>query len=121
VLDKRLREWFSKKPASLNLDNHLMRRGRLRAEERQIESFDYWHDRIVMLKQVFDEAKPRTLSEWWYDGRNGVQWYTFWIALLVLALTILFGLIQCIEGAWQVRLAYVSLSVNGAEGGMARQ
>jgi hypothetical protein len=54
------------------------------------------------------------MSQWWYDRRNGVQWWTFWIALLVLGLTILFGLSQCIEGGWQVRLAYVALKQNGS-------
>jgi hypothetical protein len=34
-----------------------------------------------------------------------VQWYTFWVAALVLGLTIVFGLIQCVEGALQVYLA----------------
>lgn len=84
----------------------LLRIGNLDAESRQIDNFGYWHDRLVILKEVYDEAQPSTLSQWWYDRRNGVQWYTFWVALLVLILTILFGLIQCIEGAIQ---AYVAL------------
>jgi hypothetical protein len=64
--------------------------------------FIYWHDRLVVLKQVFDEATPRTLLQWWYDRRNGVQWYTFWVAIVVLALTLFFGLVQSVEGALQV-------------------
>lgn len=59
-----------------------------------------------MLKQVFDEAHPRTLAQWWHDRRNGVQWYTFWVAVLVLVLTILFGLIQSIEGGLQVYASF---------------
>ncbi len=59
-----------------------------------------------MLKQVYDEAQPKTLRQWWHDRRNGVQWYTFWITVLVLILTVLFGLIQSIEGGIQ---AYASL------------
>jgi hypothetical protein len=79
----------------------LLKIGNLDAESRQMENFGYWHDRLVILKEVYDEARPSTLSQWWYDRRNGVQWYTFWVALLVLILTIMFGLIQCIEGAIQ--------------------
>lgn len=56
-----------------------------------------------MLKQIFDDSEPHTLTHWWYDDRKRVQWYTFWIAALVLVLTIVFGLIQstaAIVQAW---------------------
>lgn len=80
--------------------------GHLKTDDRQIEKFLHWHDRLVVLKQLFDEATPRTLSQWWYDRRNGVQWYTFWVAILVLASTLIFGLIQCITGIMQVYAAF---------------
>jgi hypothetical protein len=84
----------------------LVKIGNLNAERRQIENFRYWQDRLVILKEVYDEVRPNTLSQWWYDRRNGVQWYTFWVALWVLTLTIIFGLVQCIEGALQVYKAF---------------
>jgi hypothetical protein len=80
--------------------------GNLSAEKRQIENFWYWHERIVILKEVYDEARPSTLSQWWHDRRNGVQWYTFWVAIWVLILTIIFGFVQCVEGALQVYKTY---------------
>lgn len=79
-------------------------------EERQIERFRYWRDRLVILKQACDDATPRTISQWWHDRRNGVQWYTFWVAILVLILTTLLGLVQCVESALQVYKAFVPLS-----------
>lgn len=85
-----------------SLDMQLTRLGYLKTDDRQIERFRFWHDRLVVLKQVFDEATPKTLSQWWYDRRNGVQWYTFWVAAIVLGLTLVFGLIQSLEGALQV-------------------
>ena len=88
------------------LDGRATRCGQLRADDRQIESFAFWHDRLVVLKQVFDEAEPRTFSRLWYDRRKGVQWYTFWAAIFVVCLTMLFGLIQSVEGALQVYKAY---------------
>ena len=87
---------------SFDLDPEAIRCGQLRVEERQIENFSFWHDRLIILKQVFDEATPRTISQWWYDRRNPVQYYTFWVAIFVLFLTAFFGLIQSIEGALQV-------------------
>ncbi|KAK7943522.1 uncharacterized protein PG986_012635 [Apiospora aurea] len=83
--------------------------GTLRSRDRRLERFLYWHDRLVNLKQAFDDAKPRTLSQWWWDRRDGVQWYTFWVAVLVFASTLFFGLVQSIEGAMEVHLSYKSM------------
>lgn len=88
------------------MDRRLTRCGNLNRCHRQVQNFKFWRDRLVILKQAYDEATPSTLSQWWHDRRNGVQWYTFWVAVLVLTLTIFFGLIQSIEGALQVYKAY---------------
>lgn len=97
---------FRQASARHRLDSKVLRCGRLRAEDRRIENFHFWHDRLIILKQVFDEAEPSTLSQWWYDRRKRVQWYTFWVAALILALTILFGVIQCVEGGLQTYKAF---------------
>lgn len=96
----------AKKLGGLQLDPLARECGQLKVSERKIENFEYYHDRLVMLKQVFDEADPSNIRQWWHDRRKKVQWYTFWIAVVVLVLTILFGLIQCVEGALQVYLAW---------------
>ena len=104
--DKNTKRWFRRMCVEHNLDSKVMKCGRLRAEDRHVENFEFWHDRLIILKQVFDEAEPGTISQWWYDRRKRVQWYTFWVAAVVLALTIFFGLVQSIEGALQVYKAY---------------
>ena len=88
------------------LDQQLTNCKPLRLSERQIQTYDFWHDLLVILKQAFDQSRPATLSQWWHDRRNGVQWYTFWVAIVVLFLTIFFGMVQSIEGALQVYKAY---------------
>lgn len=108
--DAETKKWFLKAAATIQLDGRAIQCGRLRSDRRQIESFKFWRDRLVTLKQVFDEAQPRTMSQWWNDRRNGVQWYTFWVAVLVLVLTILFGFIQSVEGALQVYASFKSMS-----------
>ena len=100
--DSSFTRWYRRWPMASSLDTQLTRLGYLKTDDRQIERFRFWHDRLVVLKQVFDEATPQTLSQWWYDRRNGVQWYTFWVAAVVLSLTLVFGLIQSLEGALQV-------------------
>ncbi|KAH8675201.1 hypothetical protein BGZ61DRAFT_361159 [Ilyonectria robusta] len=106
--DKEMRKWYRTQVAKHELDATAMNSGQLIADERQLESFKYWHDRLVVLKQVYDESRPNSISQWWHDRRNGVQWYTFWVAIIVLALTIFFGLVQSIEGALQVYKAFNS-------------
>ncbi|KAK6836451.1 hypothetical protein PG987_006946 [Apiospora arundinis] len=104
--DRKTRRWLS---CLTSVDKRLAHGGRLKTELRQIERFRFWQDRLIMIKQTYDEAQPKTLTQWWHDRRNGVQWYTFWVAILVLTLTIVFGLIQSVEGALQVYASFKSL------------
>jgi hypothetical protein len=89
------------------LDENVTKCGHLAAEHRQVENFHYWRDRLIILKQVFDEAEPRGLKRWWRDQRKPVQWYNFWLAVaLIVGLTLFFGVVQSIEGGVQVWKAY---------------
>lgn len=109
--DPEIRKWLSKDPEFASLDKCLVQCGQLTTDNRQIERFSFWRDRLVTLKQVFDEVQPKTLRQWWFDRRNGVQWYTFWVAVVVLVLTVFFGFIQSVEGGLQVYTAFKSLSL----------
>ncbi|RKU47800.1 hypothetical protein DL546_007263 [Coniochaeta pulveracea] len=107
--DKKSRLWLGHQIASsrpLQLDHCLARLGPSRSHERRIENFFYWHDRLVILKQAFDDSSPKTLQQWWHDRRNPVQWYTFWVAIIVFVMTLFFGIIQSVEGAMQVYLSW---------------
>ena len=99
--DPRSRRWFKKKQKKQGLDRKAGSYSSLSTSARQIDKFHYWRDRLVVLKQTFDESEPQTMASWWYDDRKRVQWYTFWVAVLVLVLTIAFGLIQSIAGIVQ--------------------
>ena len=107
--DSSSRKWFRKTQKSLCLDTRAGSYGPLNASARQIDKFHYWRDRLVVLKQAFDDSEPKTLASWWYDDRKKVQWYTFWIAALVLLLTIVFGLIQSASGVVQAWAAVKAL------------
>jgi hypothetical protein len=111
--DKRTQAWIGTQIEDHGLDPLLAECGSLGTHERRFENFNYWNDRLVILKQALDESRPRTLSQWWFDRRNGVQWYTFWVAILVFLVTIFFGLVQSIEGALQVYLSYEALKQAG--------
>lgn len=104
--DQATRKWYRREAISHDLDLQAVDSGYLKAEDRSIDSFRFWRDRIVVLKQVFDESEPSSWSQWWYDRRRGVHRYPLLLAALGLSLTAFFGLIQCIEGAMQVWKAY---------------
>ena len=103
--DPQTRKWYRKLSSTMELDDRAASCHGLRAVDRHIEKFTFWRDRLIVLKQLFDEAEPTTIAQWWCDRRNGVQWYTFWVAILVLILTLVFGLVQCIEGGIQAHMA----------------
>lgn len=104
--DKGIKKWFLNKKSKLCLDPTARECGNLSAEQRQINSFKYWRLRLSILKSVFDESEPKSLTQWWNDRRRGERWFTFWIAASVVLLTVFFGMIQSIEGALQVYKAY---------------
>ncbi|KUJ11004.1 uncharacterized protein LY89DRAFT_654631 [Mollisia scopiformis] len=106
--NKDVKTWFKSQQKLIDTAIFQLARecGQLKKSVRQIKNFVYWHDRLLILKQVFDEAEPSTASQWWNDRRKKVQWCTFWVAALVLLLTIFFGLLQGIEGALQVYKAF---------------
>ena len=99
--DMRSRRWFKQRRKGLSLDAKAGSYGAPNAWARQIEKFHYWRDRLVILKQAFDDSEPSGISSWWYDDRKKVQWWTFWVALAVLLLTVVFGLIQSVSGVVQ--------------------
>lgn len=74
---------------------------RLNSTERRIENFAFWRERLVLLKRTYDEAEPRTLGQLWWDDRRKTQWFTFWVAVGVLGLTVVFGVVQSVAGCVQ--------------------
>ncbi|KAI0429288.1 hypothetical protein F5Y09DRAFT_262673 [Xylaria sp. FL1042] len=111
--DTKTQEWIESQIEDHDLDPLLTECGSLSTQERRFENFNYWNNRLVILKQALDESRPQTLSQWWFDRRNGVQWYTFWVAILVFLVTIFFGLVQSLEGALQVYLSWKALERGG--------
>lgn len=109
--DKDTKRWFRNQQQRYRLDPAANKNGHLNTESRQIEQFRYWRDRLVILKQVFDESEPKNNRQWWNDRRSGVRWATFWVGFVVVLLTILFGLAQSVEGALQVYKSYHPSSV----------
>lgn len=106
--DRATSKWFHRRKTlrTQQIDSQLIECGRLKHQDRRIERFHFWRERLIELQEFYEECSPSSLSQLWRDKRNGLQWYTFWIAILILALTWIFGIVQCIEGGLQVYKAY---------------
>ncbi len=102
VADKPSVDWFNSQQRRLGLDVAAGNCRHLRASRRSIQDFDFWRDQLIIMKEVFDHSQPRSLLQFWRDDRNRVQWWTFWIAVVVFLLT----LVGVIESALQVYKAY---------------
>ena len=100
---KRPNKWYQRRRKGFEqeLDPRAGSSGHLNASSRRIENFPYWGERLATLKQAFDDSEPKSIWHWWRDDRRRVQWYTFWIAVIVLLLTIVFGLLQSITAIIQ--------------------
>jgi hypothetical protein len=106
--DKETTRWLKRrrKLPSQHIDQQLNKCRYLRDQDRQIEKFQFWQERLADLKEFYDEYSPRTISQLWRDKRDGLVWHTFWAAILILCLTVFFGFVQSIVGALQVYKAY---------------
>jgi hypothetical protein len=103
-----LQTQFLEDPYTCRIDRNLAKCGDLRPEERRFNHFIYYRDRLVMLKELVDQLAPMhsTAMRILRDRRNIDQWFNFWVALVVIGMTLLFGLIQSIEGGIQVYKSY---------------
>ena len=101
-VDRPTKSWFDSERRKRMIDPRCGSCRHLKASERHLHDFNFWRDRIIIAKEVFDEHQPKGILQVWRDNRNPVQWWTFWIALIVFALTV----IACVEGALQVYKAY---------------
>ena len=53
-----------------------------------LHEFVYWRDRILEVYEEVFRSPPASWAQLWSDQRNPQQWWTFWIALVILALTV---------------------------------
>jgi hypothetical protein len=74
-----------------------------------LNSYPYWQERLREVQRRYDSARPRTLTQWWFDRRNKFEWATFWTAVVVFTLTLLFGVIASVTGILQVYASFKAL------------
>lgn len=89
---------------------------------RNLEHYDYWHDRFSLLLSTFETARPNRLRQWLHDKRDSNQFFTFWFAVFAIVLTLFSGLVQSVTGIIQVirgrnkRFAHIFVRVRRGDG-----
>ncbi|KAF2259627.1 hypothetical protein CC78DRAFT_475120, partial [Lojkania enalia] len=107
---KWLHSEFSSTHGLIYIDCGLLNCDSVMPNDRAVEKFKFWRDELLTMNEKFDEPRPISVLQLWHDRRKKLQWFAFWIAVLVLVLTIFFGLVQSIEGTLQVYKAYYPTS-----------
>ena len=74
--------------------------------------FDHWRDRLLELHEGVFLSPPATWGQLWRDRRNPQQFWTFWIAILILVLT-LCSTVATIIQAWASLKALDHISYTG--------
>ena len=100
--------WYKQEAAKHDLDLWPTRYGVLAPEKRHIDSFTFFRDRLVILKQYYDQAEPSKPKQFLHDRRNGPQFFHICNSAIMLVLTIvtiLSGGAQIYLSARQVKLA----------------
>lgn len=66
-----------------------------------MNEYSRWRDRLLLLTDYIDKFKPETALHWWFDRRDKVQWFIFWLVIVGITLTVIFGLVQSVTGIMQ--------------------
>jgi hypothetical protein len=97
--DSPLRKWSRRGWHETTVDLEM---GSGEPASREFADYDYWREHLFTLHEAYQHAKPRSLKQFWQDKRDSPKWWTFWLAVLVILLTLVFGLIQSITGIIQI-------------------
>jgi len=81
----------------------------------RVLDFCAWRSRLLTLEREFDNSAPRKMSQWWHDRRKRREWFPFWIALVVLILTVFSLILSLISASTGVISAQQSILSNSAK------
>ena len=82
---------------------------------RFVQEFCMWRANLLAIEREWDNSSPRSLKQWWKDRRRRREWFPFWVAAIVVILTIvslLLSLISAVTGVIAAREAVAAREVN---------
>ncbi|KAJ9643964.1 hypothetical protein H2199_003830 [Coniosporium tulheliwenetii] len=69
-----------------------------------LQEFTFYRDRLLEIITEF-QTPPRDWRTIWKDRRNPMQFWTFWLGLLIVILTLIFGFLSALIAGLQLRIA----------------
>jgi hypothetical protein len=75
-----------------------------------LSEFYFWRDRLARIHSEFQSPGP-SWRHLWSDRRNPLQWYTFWFAVAIFILTLVFGIMTTTLAFLQTIYTYQSLQL----------
>ncbi|KAH8646070.1 hypothetical protein BGZ60DRAFT_438333 [Tricladium varicosporioides] len=103
--DMKTQEYLKKKKQTFGMEPPVDYPGTL-----YLSDFCVWQSRLATIYAEFCSPPP-SMTQLFNDRRNVLQWYTFWFAVMILILTVVFGVISSVFGGIQTRFAYLSLQL----------
>lgn len=103
--DKRVKSWLARERTNLGLDENICRLSsshRLSSADRRLGHFDFWRDRLITIKDTYENHQSNNIMCLMRDYRRQMPFWAFWVALMAFVLS----LIACILSAMQVYKAY---------------
>lgn len=75
-----------------------------------LSDFHFWRDRLSTLYTEFC-SQPPSMTQLFNGRRNVLQWYTFWFAVVILRLAVIFGVISSITACLSTKYTYEALVI----------
>lgn len=69
------------------------------AQSLSLMDFEHWRDRLLELHEDIFLSPPLSWAQLWRDRRNPQQFWTFWVALAILILTVV-STVGIVVQAW---------------------
>lgn len=73
------------------------------------DEYPIWGDRLRMLKAYMDSQKPKGIRGLWQDKRDGLQWYTFWLVVIVGSASVFLSALSLVASVLQTVGTYRGL------------
>lgn len=90
-------EWYRRKASKLDIDTGILKYGSLTPQERTLDTFYHFRDRLIILKQHYDRSQPGSMTQLLHDRRDFIEFLTVANALIMAfftLVTVVFGLVQ---------------------------
>lgn len=80
---------------------------------RFVHEFCMWRTNLLTIEREFNNSAPRSLKQWWKDRRRRREWFPFWVAAVVVLLTVVSLLLSLISAVVGVISAKEAVAARG--------